>query len=299
MSAMDVIVTQNKEGLYTCTPFYVLFRCHVFKQNPLERVSVTVNDVPKPEVQMYKDFTGEVFFVDDETTGASHNHQRVPTQEYLNAMQLRPGTNTISFTTSCSQHATIAKIFLWRMCEKIVVTDIDGTITKSDTRGLFYSRFGMQWHHNHVTDCFKKVYDLGYKIVYVTARSITMELATRKYIAELGLPPGPLLLSPKSLVQALTSEIISRDSKYAKMEHLENIISLFPGGDSPIVAGFGNNENDEWAYRKSGIPPSHIFIVNKKSEILCNSGRTSYEVVSSEICKFFHSLVQDLKQDNK
>jgi len=299
MSAMDIIATQNKEGLFTCTPFYVVLRYHMFKQNPLERVSVTVNEVPRPEIQMYKDFTGEVFFVDDENAGASH-HQRVPTQEHLNAMQLRPGTNSITFTSTCTLQTTTAKIFLWKLCEKIVVTDIDGTITKSDTRGLFYSRLGVQWHHNHVTDCFKKVYGLGYKIVYITARSITMELATRKYISDLGLPPGPLLLSPKSLVQAFTSEVISRDSKYAKMEHLSNIISLFPHGETPpIVAGFGNNENDEWAYRKSGIPQSHIFIVNKKSEILCNSGMTSYEVVSSEICKFFQSLVQDLKQDNK
>jgi len=294
MSAMDVIVTQDKEGNYSCTPFYVLFHCSMLKQNILERVVMTVNECVRQEVQMYKDYSGEVFFVDDENAGAN-NHQKVPAQEYLKSMKLHEGVNTVRFSTVGTNQIATAKIFLWGIGAKIVVTDIDGTITKSDTRGLFYSRFGMKWHHNHVTDCFKKVYDLGYKIVFITARSMTMEAQTRKYIAELGLPVGPLLLSPKTLVQAFASELISRDSKQDKMEHLSHIISLFPNCENPIVAGFGNNENDEWAYHKSGIPNSHIFIVNKKSEILCNSGRTSYEVVSSEICKFFQSLVQDLK----
>jgi len=321
MSAMDVIVTQDKEGNYSCTPFYVLFHCSMLKQNILERVVMTVNECVRQEVQMYKDYSGEVFFVDDEVhdysylflqntcthlendetyngcikNAGANNHQKVPAQEYLKSMKLHEGVNTVRFSTVGTNQIATAKIFLWGIGAKIVVTDIDGTITKSDTRGLFYSRFGMKWHHNHVTDCFKKVYDLGYKIVFITARSMTMEAQTRKYIAELGLPVGPLLLSPKTLVQAFASELISRDSKQDKMEHLSHIISLFPNCENPIVAGFGNNENDEWAYHKSGIPNSHIFIVNKKSEILCNSGRTSYEVVSSEICKFFQSLVQDLK----
>lgn len=215
MSAMDVIVTQDKEGNYACTPFYVQFRCSMFKQTILERVVITINERMIPEVQLYKDFNGEVFFVDDENAGAN-NHLKVPTQEYLISMKLREGINTVKFLTVGTNQTATAKIFMWGMDAKIVVTDIDGTITKSDTRGLFYSRFGMKWHHNHVTDCFKKVHNLGYRIVYVTARSITMETVTRKYISELELPAGPLLLSPKTLVQAFASEIISRDSKHAK-----------------------------------------------------------------------------------
>jgi len=298
MSAVDVIVTKDSEGFYWSTPFYVLFAAPIkfFRNARIERVAIEVNGRALPDVQMFKDLNGEVYFVDEENAGAN-NFQKLPTQECLKLMRLNRGQNTIKFCAVTTSQYASAKIFLWDTNAKIVVTDIDGTITRSDMRGHLYSRFGVKWHHNAVSDCFAKVNGLGYKIVYVTARSMTMEAATRKYISELGLPQGPLLLSPKSLVGAVASELITRDSKFGKIEHLTNIVKLFPNRANPIVAGFGNNENDEWAYHNAGIPQSHIFIVNKRSEIVVSSGRTSYEVVAAEICKFFHELVQDLENN--
>jgi len=292
---MDIIVTIDGEGNYSCTPFYVLFPCsYFFRQTIFETVVVQVNGSDIPELQMYKDCNGEVYFVDDENFGANGG-QRTPSLEHLHQMRLQNGVNSVKFTTTLTKQTAIANLFVWPNDVKIVVTDIDGTITRSDVRGHLYNRFGMRWNHSSVSDCFKKVNNLGYKIVYLTSRSITMEAATRKYISSLGLPLGPLLLSPKTLVQAFTSEVITKDSKHGKVLHLNSIVRLFPKCSvCPIVAGFGNNVNDEWAYRTVGVPKSHIFIVNKKSEIICASGRTSYEVVATEICKFFQSLVQDL-----
>lgn len=108
-------------------------------------------------------------------------------------------------------------------------------------RGHLCSKFGVKWHHNAVSDCFKKVHELGYQVVYLTARSISMvclmtrlcldtqdltnvqEYNTRRYIAELGLPPGPLLLSRKTFAGAISSEIIKKDAKFGKAEHLTSI----------------------------------------------------------------------------
>jgi len=302
MSAMDVIVTKDTEGYFWSTPFYVLFAAPiVFRRNAcVEQVAVEVNGAAIPAIQMFKDLNGEVYFVDEENAGAgANNNQKMPTHECLKLMNLKKGENTIKFFAVATGQYVSAKIFMWDTNAKIVVTDVDGTITRSDMRGHLYSRFGVKWHHNAVSDCFAKVNGLGYKIVYITARSMTMEAVTRKYIYELGLPAGPLLLSPKSLMGAVTSELITRDAKFGKIEHLTNIVKLFPNCANPIVAGFGNNENDEWAYRSSGIPHSHIFIVNKKSEILVSSGRTSYEVVATEICKFFHELVHELEKNEE
>jgi len=301
MSAMDVIITQDNQGRYESTPFNVLFTPpRMFRQRAVvERVVIEVNGRVIPEVPMFKDLSGEVYFVDDENAGAN-NHIKVPTQEYLTSMRLAKGENRVKFTSMITHQCTFAKIFVWDTDVKIVVTDIDGTITRSDVRGHLCSRLGVKWHHNSVSNCFRKLHDLGYKIVFLTSRPITMEICTRKYIEELGLPVGPLLLSPKTFVSAFASELIFQDAKYCKKEHLTNIINLFPKTcENPLVAGFGNNENDEWAYRKCGIPRSHIFIVNKKSQILVSSGTTSYEVVATEICKFFHSLVQELREENK
>jgi len=297
---MDVIVTLDSQGMYESTPFNVLFIAplRMFKQAVVERVALEINGRVIPEVPMFKDLSGEVYFVDDENAGAN-NHNKVPTQEYLTSMRLAKGVNRVRFTSMITRQSAFAKIFVWDTDVKIVVTDIDGTITRSDVRGHLCSRLGVKWHHNSVADCFRKLNELGYKIVYLTARSVTMEVCTRKYIEELGLPVGPLLLSPKTFASAFASELIFQDAKYCKKEHLTNIINLFPKDCNPLVAGFGNNENDEWAYRKCGIPPSHVFIVNKKSQIIVSSSTTSYEVVATEICKFFHSLVKDLREENK
>jgi len=289
---MDVIVTVDKEGSMWSSPFYVSFAPHIsfLRQVVVEPVILEINGVVRPDISMLKDIDGEVYFVDDEGAGA-HNYSKVPSPEDLQRMGLLKGENKIRFTTVTTHQYTYAKVFVWGTNAKIVVTDIDGTITRSDVRGHLCSKLRVKWHHNSVCECFKKVSELGYKIVYLTARSISMEHNTRKYLEDMQLPSGPLLLSRKHLAGAVASEILRKDAKFEKAEHLTNILTLFPPGSNPIVAGFGNNENDDWAYRSTGVPASHIFIVNKKSEILVSSSRTSYEVVAAEVCKFFQNVL--------
>jgi len=40
---------------------------------------------------------------------------------------------------------------LWNHTVKIVITDVDGTITKSDVLGMFLPIFGKDWSHKGVT----------------------------------------------------------------------------------------------------------------------------------------------------
>jgi len=292
MSAMDVIVTVDKEGSMRSSPFCVSFAPHIafLRQVVVEQVILEINGVVKSDISLLKDIDGEVYFVDDEAAGAN-NYSKVPSHENLLKMGLLKGENVVRFTTVNTHQFTYAKIFVWSTNAKIVVTDIDGTITRSDVRGHLCSKLRMKWHHNSVCECFKKVRELGYQVVYLTARSISMEHTTRKYLQDMELPSGPVLLSRKRFAGAVASEIIKKDAKLEKAEHVTNILNLFPAGSNPIVAGFGNNENDNWVYRNAGIPESHIFIVNKKSEILVSSSRTSYEVVAAEVCKFFQNVL--------
>eukprot|EP00026_Physarum_polycephalum_P009837 Phypoly_transcript_09974.p1 GENE.Phypoly_transcript_09974~~Phypoly_transcript_09974.p1 ORF type:complete len:381 (+),score=79.61 Phypoly_transcript_09974:105-1247(+) len=299
MSAMDVIcVIVN--GQYTSTPFYIGISTPIWQQ-PMEekreeQVHVIVNYKTIHEVSMTKDINGNVLF----SGLGSVDGRRVPSHRDLACMGLKKGQNSIAFATAVSNQMVSARIFLWEPNEKIIVTDIDGTITRSDKRGHFYSRVGLNWHHNSVVTCFNAIYRLGYKILYLTARSVSMDVVTRKYLDDLNLPAGPLLLSSKGFMEAFTSEVITKDSKMGKFEHLSNVMRLFPpSNDVPIVAGFGNNENDEWAYKEAGVPPDYIFIVNKKSEILVAKSKTSYEVVEKEVCKFFKNLVENLKNDSE
>jgi phosphatidate phosphatase PAH1 len=45
-------------------------------------------------------------------------------------MRLKEGPNDIKFTTSITKQVATAKIYLWPHDVRIIVSDIDGTITK-------------------------------------------------------------------------------------------------------------------------------------------------------------------------
>ena len=73
-----------------------------------------------------------------------------PTSEELESFDLRPGENLITFTVRSrlqgSQQIS-GKIFLWDYRTRIIISDVDGTITKSDVLGHVMPRFGNDWSH--------------------------------------------------------------------------------------------------------------------------------------------------------
>ena len=53
------------------------------------------------------------------------------TSDQLKQLDLKPGANTVTFSLSASGVAACtARIFVWDHTDSIVVSDIDGTITK-------------------------------------------------------------------------------------------------------------------------------------------------------------------------
>jgi phosphatidate phosphatase LPIN len=87
---------------------------------------------------------------------------KVPTPSQLAAMNLKDGENIIKFSTSTTKQVALGKIFLWPNDIKIIVSDIDGTITKTDKRGLFYYKLGYDWTHDNVVDLYKGLASQGY-----------------------------------------------------------------------------------------------------------------------------------------
>ena len=69
-------------------------------------------------------------------------------------------------------------IYLWDENEQVVVSDIDGTITKSDVMGQLRTNF----IHKGVCLLFNEVYKRNYKILYMTARAISQYGYTRKFL---------------------------------------------------------------------------------------------------------------------
>ena len=112
--------------------------------------------------------------------------------------------------TTAFQGTTIcrSKIFLWRYDDNIIISDIDGTITKSDVLGHILPYIGKDWAQIGVTKLYSNIENNGYKFLYLSARAIGQAKVTRDYLRalrqdDIGLPDGPLLLSPTSLFSAL------------------------------------------------------------------------------------------------
>lgn len=134
-----------------------------------------------------------------------------------------PGGNEVEisagiFESQCS-------LYLWRHTDKVVVTNVDGSIFKSD----FWSFLPRA--HLGVAELFTKIAQNGYKFVYFSARSIFESSSTHNHLTQIRqendtIPDGPLIMNPTSM-----------GWEQFKVATLNDIKALFP--ENSFVAGYG------------------------------------------------------------
>ncbi|CAJ2675453.1 unnamed protein product [Trifolium pratense] len=201
-----------------------------------------------------------------------------PTSEQLSSLNLKEGRNTITFcfsTPMMGKRQIDARIFLWKWNTRIVISDVDGTITRSDVLGQFMPLVGIDWSQSGVAHLFSEIKENGYQILFLSARAISQAHHTRQFLLNLNqdgkvLPDGPVVISPDGLFPSLYREVIRRAPHEFKIACLEDIRALFPPDYNPFYAGFGNRDTDEISYLKVGIAKGKIFIINPKGEISVN-----------------------------
>jgi phosphatidate phosphatase LPIN len=91
---------------------------------------------------------------------------------------------------------------------------------------------GINWHFEHLVPLYNKLEELGYKIIYLTARSMTEVESTRKYLLNVKendkhLPLGGLLMYPKSLLLTYKSDLITKNSDVYKAKMLLELKKAF------------------------------------------------------------------------
>lgn len=224
------------------------------------------------------------------------------TSEQIASLKLKEGSNEVVFSVTTAYQGTTrctCHIYLWNYDDKIVISDIDGTITKSDVLGHLMPIIGRDWAQLGVTKLFTKVKNNGYQFLYLSARAIGQSRSTRDYLrsvrqGDICLPDGPLLLSPTSLISALHREVIERKPEEFKISCLKDIQTLFPTCmGNPFYAGFGNRINDTWAYRAVGIPLTRVFTINHRGELkleLIQTFQSSYTRLSDVVDHMFPPL---------
>ncbi|CUA69379.1 Phosphatidate phosphatase LPIN1 [Rhizoctonia solani] len=195
------------------------------------------------------------------------------TSEQLKSLDLKKGANSITFSLSSGVIACTARIFLWDAHDHIVISDIDGTITKSDALGHVFTMIGRDWTHLGVAKLYTDIARNGYKIMYLTSRAIGQADSTRDYLKGIKqnnfqLPEGPVIMSPDRLMASLHREVIMRKPEVFKMACLRDIQRLF-GNEyrNPFYAGFGNRITDALSYRSVNVPSDRIFTIDSSGEV--------------------------------
>ncbi|KAK4702536.1 phosphatidate phosphatase LPIN, partial [Phenoliferia sp. Uapishka_3] len=196
------------------------------------------------------------------------------TSDQLKTLNLKKGMNQISFSvrSSYSGYATCtSRVFLWESDFQVVISDIDGTITKSDALGHVFTMIGRDWTHLGVAKLYTDIARNGYKMMYLTSRAIGQADTTREYLKGIKqngfqLPDGPVIMSPDRLMTSLHREVIMRKPEVFKMACLRDIKRLFHER-SPFYAGFGNRITDALSYRSVDIPSSRIFTIDTNGEV--------------------------------
>ncbi|CAN6346540.1 unnamed protein product [Urochloa humidicola] len=220
----------------------------------------------------------------------------IPTSEQVASLNLKEGQNLVTFsfcTRVLGKQQVDAHIYLWKWNAKIVISDVDGTITRSDVLGQVMPLVGRDWSHSGVARLFSAIKENGYQLLFLSARAIVQAYLTKNFLFNLkqdgkALPNGPVVISPDGLFPSLYREVIRRAPHEFKIACLEDIKALFPSDYNPFYAGFGNRDTDELSYKKMGIPKGKIFIINPKGEVAVNSS------VDVKSYTSLHTLVNDM-----
>ncbi|XP_063170688.1 phosphatidate phosphatase LPIN1 [Candoia aspera] len=203
--------------------------------------------------------------------------------EQLKSLNLKNGPNDVIFSVTTQYQGTCrceGTIYLWNWDDKVIISDIDGTITRSDTLGHILPTLGKDWTHQGIAKLYHKVSQNGYKFLYCSARAIGMADMTRGYlhwVNERGtvLPQGPVLLSPSSLFSAFHREVIEKKPEKFKVQCLTDIKNLFHPNTEPFYAAFGNRPADVYSYKQVGVSLNRIFTVNPKGELIQEHAKTN------------------------
>ena len=120
---------------------------------------------------------------------------RMPTKIQLHA--LRPfivkGENKVVFK---AKHKITQKVFVqtcslffWDKNSKIVISDIDGTITKSDVRGHIYEMMNSSnWIQPGLCSLYQSYEKKQYKLVYLSSRPLSRSGSTKSFLRKNSFP---------------------------------------------------------------------------------------------------------------
>ncbi|KAM7326954.1 hypothetical protein ACRRTK_013321 [Alexandromys fortis] len=108
--------------------------------------------------------------------------------EQIRYLNLQEGANDVVFSVTTQYQGTCrckATIYLWNWDDKVVISDIDGTITKSDALGHILPQLGKDWTHQGITSLYHKIH-----LEVIEKKPEVFKVACLSDIQQLFLPQG-------------------------------------------------------------------------------------------------------------
>ena len=225
-----------------------------------------------------------------------------PSDVQLQRLSLRPGKNQMVARHRRSGQEATFDIWLFSAQDRLLIMDIDGTITRSDVRGYFESVYlgVFSYVHDGVAPLLHAVREeLGLHVLYLTSRPVAHQRETRQLLLGvrdrgLSLPEGPLFVNKESTSGALYRELIAKNTRALKVDILLHVrrafaaaVSAGPGAGagagrgmgssrpidtdadfaSPFAWGIGNKPADCQAYALAGVSKERILLIDTSSTL--------------------------------
>ncbi|XP_010071560.1 PREDICTED: phosphatidate phosphatase LPIN1 isoform X1 [Pterocles gutturalis] len=93
-------------------------------------------------------------------SGISYKKTLRLTSDQLKSLKLKNGPNDVTFSVTTQYQGPCrceGTIYLWNWDDKVIISDIDGTITRSDTLGHILPTLGKDWTHQGIAKLYHKV----------------------------------------------------------------------------------------------------------------------------------------------
>lgn len=167
---------------------------------------------------------------------------------------------------------------------KVVVSDIDGTLTTSEMAAAS-EVIGIQPKaHAYAPEMLQILYKRGYHIFYLTARPEWLMPNTRAWLRDKGFPPGSIHTTNSPIGAQGDSAVAYKTAEIKALKANTGIVPSF---------AFGNKPSDVTAFGDAGVPAKGSFFYKlegeKKGEAGDAKGGTIHDAYS-KLIPFVNSL---------
>jgi len=206
-------------------------------------ISVFINGRYTPQLFMRRKSGGTCKFVQGDSLKPCSSILKSLVEQKI----ISPGKKLLRYVHGGgSKRYLEANLYLWDSSDSVIVSDIDGTVTKSDVSGVLDTIFREAYTHVHRGICkfFTDLVNLTkqdeshgidevstpktepkIRIVYLTSRPLSLLDSTRKFLHSLEqesfkLPPGPVFCHLGGLSEVLVTELWRRNTHEFKADVL-------------------------------------------------------------------------------